>query len=99
MKEEVERKEKPDEENGVVNISESNFTVSDGLLHINLPNILKLNSADFFANQDLLRDSKSIYAKFELNDDWMTRWSITISLQISFRTFQTTSEFLIKEKG
>lgn len=58
MKEEVERKEKPDEENGVVNISESNFTVSDGLLHINLPNILKLNSADFFANQDLLRDSK-----------------------------------------
>lgn len=57
MKEEVERKEKPSEDE-MVNISESNFTVPDGLLHINLPNILKLNSADFFANQDLLRDSK-----------------------------------------
>lgn len=58
LKEETEKKEKPNGENGMTNISESNFTMSDGLLHINLPNILKLNSADFFANQDLLRDSK-----------------------------------------
>lgn len=58
-KEEAEKKERPlNGENGMVNISESNFTMSDGLLHINLPNILKLNSADLFPNQDLLRDSK-----------------------------------------